>query len=380
MILQWFRISWQKLKAFLKKYRYPVLGMVAALAIAYYFCLPNPLFSDPICTVLVDRNGELLGARIAQDGQWRFPYQDSVPHKFETALLSFEDKRFYNHWGVDPLAIGRAAYLNIKSGSIVSGGSTISMQVIRLARKGQSRTFFEKAIEMVMATRLEFRYSKKEILNYYASHAPFGGNVVGLDAAAWKYYGRSANQLSWSEAATLAVLPNSPSLIHPGKNRHQLREKRNRLLDRLYELEEIDSITNYLAKLEALPDRPMPLPNLSPHLTEKVKKEQEAESSTKAVVQTTIDYEFQLRVNDVLKRHYQHLKQNGIHNGGALVVEVETGDVMAYVGNMPCETDEENGAVDVIPAPRSTGSILKPFLYAAMLQDGQLFPVWRVCP
>ncbi|MGB0521884.1 MAG: penicillin-binding protein 1C [Flammeovirgaceae bacterium] len=370
---RWPRKLLTRLFLLIKKYRYPFLGITFVLLIAYYFCLPNPLFSDPICTVLVDRQGDLLGARIAEDGQWRFPHQDSVPLKFEEAIIAFEDKRFYQHLGIDPFAILRAAHLNLKKGSIVSGGSTLSMQVIRLARKGQSRTFLEKIIEMIMATRLELRYSKKEILSYYAAYAPFGGNVVGLDAAAWKYYGRKANQLSWAEAATLAVLPNSPSLIHPGKNRHQLREKRNHLIDRLYELEKLDSTTAYLAKLEALPARPMPLPNVTPHLTERIKKAQKQDQN-KSVVHTTVDYNLQVRANGVIHRHYQHLKQNGIYNAGALVVEVETGDVLAYVGNTPTETEEENGAVDVVPAARSTGSILKPFLYASMIQDGQLLP------
>ena len=369
-----FKLKLSQLKAFFLKYRYLITAISFVLLLAYYFCLPNPLFKDPICTVLIDREGDLLGARIATDGQWRFPAQDSVPHKFEKAILTFEDKRFYTHWGVDPLAIARAAYLNIKNQSIVSGGSTLSMQVIRLARKGQSRTFLEKIIEMIMATRLEFSYSKKEILSFYASNAPFGGNVVGLDAAAWKYYGRNAHQLSWAEAATLAVLPNSPALIHPGKNRHRLRTKRNALLDKLAEIGEIDSTTAQLAKLEHLPDRPMPLPNIASHLTERAKQEQQAHSAGIGVIKTTLSYTIQNRVTSILSRHYQHLKQNGIHNGGALVLEVETGDVLAYVGNMPCDSEEENGAVDVIPAHRSTGSILKPLLYASMIHDGKLLP------
>lgn len=373
-MINWLQKRFSKLFAFLKKYRYYVLGLLTILSILYYFCLPNPLFSDPSCTVLVDRQGDLLGARIASDGQWRFPYQDSVPQKFEEAILAFEDKRFYSHFGVDPAAMLRATYLNLKNRSIVSGGSTISMQVIRLARKGKSRTFFEKFIEIIMATRLELRYRKSEILAFYASNAPFGGNVVGLEAAAWKYYGRSAQQLSWAEASTLAVLPNSPALIHPGRNRHQLREKRNKLIDRLQSLDKIDSTTAYLAKLEELPERPMALPNISPHLTERIKKQQNRQEGQKAIAQTTLDYNIQTRANAILGRHYQHLKQNGIYNAGALILEVETGDILAYVGNTPCESEEENGAVDVIPAARSTGSILKPFLYAAMIQDGKLLP------
>lgn len=215
----------RRFSCFVKKHKFKFGLVVFALLIWYYFCLPNPLFSDPVSTVLEDRNGALLGARIAKDGQWRFPKNDSVPEKFKQAIIAFEDKRFENHVGVDPLALMRAIYLNVKNTSVVSGGSTLTMQTVRLARKGKSRTIFEKFVEVILATRLEFRHSKSKILALYASNAPFGGNVVGLDAAAWKYYGRNPKELSWSESATLAVLPNAPALIHPGRNRYALKKK-----------------------------------------------------------------------------------------------------------------------------------------------------------
>src|SRR5687768_10050725 len=202
----------------------------------YFFSLPDPLFQDPYSTVLKDNRDNLLSATIAKDGQWRFPQVDSVPSKFAEALITYEDKRFYYHPGVDILSLGRAFKQNIVDGRVISGGSTITMQVIRLSRKGKSRTIFQKLIEIVLATRLELRYSKEEILGLYASHAPFGGNVVGLEAACWRYFGRDPQELSWGEAALLAVLPNAPSLIHPGKNREQLKTKRDWLVDKLVEV------------------------------------------------------------------------------------------------------------------------------------------------
>ena len=141
------------------------------------------------------------------------------------------------------------------AGKIVSGGSTLSMQVIRMARKGKPRSFFQKFIEIILATRLELKYSKQEILALHASNAPFGGNVVGIDAASWRYFGKSPKLLSWAEAATLAVLPNSPSLIHPGRNRDALLQKRNRLLDRLQKNGTINDLTCELAKEESLPQK-----------------------------------------------------------------------------------------------------------------------------
>ena len=184
--------------------------------IVYIFCLPRELFHVPYSTAVTDRNGDLLGARIASDGQWRFPPRTTTPEKMKQCLMMFEDRHFYYHWGVNPFATGRAAWQNLKNKRVVSGGSTLTMQTIRLARN-ESRTFGEKFIEMILATRLEFRASKEEILSMYVSHAPFGGNVVGLDAAAWRYFGHSAEDLSWAEAAMLAVLPNAPSMIHLSK-------------------------------------------------------------------------------------------------------------------------------------------------------------------
>ncbi len=160
---------------------YPKLSaLVAIVLIIYYFSLPSALFDDPYSTVLEDKRENLLSAAIASDGQWRFPEGVKVPDKFKEAVLLFEDKRFFYHPGVDPISLGRAIKQNISSGKIISGGSTISMQVIRLSRRNQSRTYFEKIIELILATRLELRYSKKEVLALYASHAPFGGNVVGI--------------------------------------------------------------------------------------------------------------------------------------------------------------------------------------------------------
>lgn len=363
------RKPWQK---FLWRHK-GKLGLLFIFCLWFAFFLPTSLFHDPVSTVMLDRNGNLLGARIAEDGQWRFPEPDSVPAKFATSLIAFEDKRFYAHPGVDPLAMARAIRLNLSSGGIVSGGSTLSMQVIRLSRKGKSRTFVEKFLEILLALRLEMRYSKAEILRLYAAHAPFGGNVVGLDAASWKYFGREAHKLSWSESAMLAVLPNAPSLIHPGKNRETLLLKRNRLLTRLQKSGIIDSTTAHLAMLENLPEKPLPIPSYAPHLLEKIHQENLAQHKV-AITQTTLKQNIQMQANAIIQRRSQHLQQNGIHNAAALILEVETGDVIAYVGNTSCESGENGCSVDLVTSLRSSGSILKPFLFASMLNDGELLP------
>jgi penicillin-binding protein 1C len=189
-----------------------------ALLLAFLLLLPSKLFKTPTSFVIEASNGNLLSAAIASDGQWRFPVADSVPVKFKDCIIAFEDKRFYSHFGIDFLAMSRAMRQNWKAKSVVSGGSTLTMQVIRLSRK-QKRTVWQKLLEVILALRLETKYSKEEIIGLYAANAPFGSNVVGLEAASWRYYGRNAKTLSWGEMATLAVLPNSPSLVHPGKTR-----------------------------------------------------------------------------------------------------------------------------------------------------------------
>lgn len=355
-----------------RKWLFPVYG----LALFWLFCLPRPLFHDPTSVVLEDRSGELLGAKIAGDGQWRFPAMDTLPsEKYEKALIAFEDKRFYRHPGVDPMALARAVRQNINGGKIISGGSTITMQVIRLARKDKPRNLYNKLIEAFMATRLEMSKSKRSILALYASYAPFGGNVVGLDAASWRYFGKSPRLLSWAEAATLAVLPNSPALIHPGKNRNILLKKRNQLLDRLLQQGIIDATTCRLAQEEPLPDNPHPLPREAPHLLDRAcGKYADPKAPGPARVHSTIEAGLQKQVNEIVRRRHGILVANGIHNMAVLVLDVSSGRVLAYVGNAPDAGAEHGEQVDVIIAPRSSGSILKPLLYALAIQDGRLLP------
>lgn len=345
------------------------------LGIWYFLALPNPLFNQPTCMVLEDKQHNLLGAKIAKDGQWRFPHQAEIPDKFVQAITQFEDRRFFYHPGVDPIGIGRAFLQNIRNQKVVSGGSTLSMQVIRLARRGKPRTISQKIIEIILATRLELGYSKAEILALYAANAPFGGNVVGLDAAAWRYYGKRPALLSWAEAATLAVLPNSPALIHPGRNRAALLAKRNRLLEQLFKNGNLDDLSLDLAKAETLPQKPIPLPRLAPHLLDRAYQSHFAKKQKNVSrLSTTIDPHIQKQTNRILAKHQEQLRGNGIYNAAAIIQEVESGNIIAYVGNVVGAGAEHNEQVDVIKAPRSTGSILKPFLYAATLQDGLIFP------
>lgn len=352
----------------LSVFRKVMLGILTLLVIGYIFCLPRQLFHVPYSTVVTDRNDELLGARIASDGQWRFPPRETTPEKIKQCLITFEDKHFYHHWGVNPLSVGRAIYQNTKHKRIISGGSTLTMQTIRLARN-ESRTFGEKIIEMIWATRLEFRASKEEILSMYVSHAPFGGNVVGLDAAAWRYFGHSAEDLSWAESAMLAVLPNAPAMIHLSKGRKMLLSKRNRLLKQLLEKKVIDLSTYELAVTEPLPDEPHPLPQTAPHLVSRFYKERNGQYT-----RSTIDRGMQTHIEDLAERWSNEFNRSDIRNLAILVIDIPANQVIAYCGNVHFDRKQGGNQVDVIQAPRSTGSILKPFLYYAMLQEGSLLP------
>jgi len=350
------------------KKRSIVFVLLAGLLVAYYFCLPRQLFTVSYATVVNDRSGELLGARIADDEQWRFPPCDTVPEKFKICLTQFEDRYFRYHWGVNPLAIGRAVFQNIRSRRIVSGGSTITMQLVRISRN-KDRTFFEKIYEAILATRVEFRYSKNKILALYASHAPFGGNVVGLDAAAWRYFGHSANQLSWAESATLAVLPNAPAMLHLSKNRDALREKRDRLLKRLHDEKIIDETSYELALTENLPGEPIPLPQIAPHYVSYMYQTHKGEQIT-----STIDKDLQIRVEDLLDAWHSEFMQQDIRNLAAIVIDVKTNNIIVYCGNVRFNEYNSGNQVDIIRSDRSTGSILKPFLYYAALQEGDILP------
>ena len=341
----------------------------STLLLLWVFCLPKDIFSGvSYSTVVTDRNGELLGARISRDEQWRFPPCDSLPEKFRKALIEFEDRDFYSHCGFSVRALARATVQNLRNGHVVSGGSTITMQVIRLSRR-QPRTIWQKMVEIFMATRLEAKYTKDEILRLYASHAPFGGNVVGINAAMWRYLGNYSNDISWAEAATLAVLQNAPSSIHPSKNREALLAKRNRLLKRLADKGDISQSDYQIAIEEPLMDKPHPMPQYAPHLVDWYNANNRGEQ-----IKTAIDINLQQRVEATATKWNQELRLSGAYDLAAVVIDVTTGEIVAYCGNADIEYKRAGQWVDIARSPRSSGSILKPILYAAALQEGEILP------
>ncbi len=346
---------------------FPVL-----LAVLYLFIpLPDPLFAPDYSTVVLDEEGRLLRVFLNGDQQWCFPPRNlSIPEPLEKAVLCFEDRHFYTHPGANPFSLLRALYQNISSGEIISGASTITMQVARLMRP-KERTYFNKALEILQALKIELHYSKQEILSLYLNHAPYGSNIIGYQAASLRYFQKIPEHLTWGEAATLAVLPNTPGLISPLADRDRLRTKRNRLLKALVDEETIDGETYRLALLEPVPNTSKPFRMIAPHLTQFLKDREAGKSAT---ITTTIRQELQQLIEALVKQHVADLKRRGIRNGAALVVETESGKVRGYAGSQDFFETDGQGQVDGVRAARSSGSLLKPFLYALCIDEGIVLP------
>ncbi|MBK8850816.1 MAG: penicillin-binding protein 1C [Saprospiraceae bacterium] len=342
---------------------------VGILVLCFVKYNPDRLFQQPLSTAVYDSDLQLLGARIAKDGQWRFGRSKDVPVKFIAALLTYEDQRFYQHPGIDARSLLASVYSQLGNSPVKRGGSTISMQVMRMGLNNQRRNLWSKLEEMAGAIFLEVSHSKVEILQYYLTNAPFGGNVVGVEAACWRYFNKPATDLSWAEAAMLAVLPNQPSMIHINKNRSGLLNKRNNLLLRLHTKGVLDTITYQLSVEEPLPEKPIPLPTYANHLVDHL-----TFSKNKSGIQlTSLSGDVQKFCTQIAQKYNDIYKEDQIDHLAILVLDNEKCHVVAYVGNAMASP------IDMIMAKRSSGSILKPLLYMSMLDEGQITP-WSLVP
>ena len=343
-----------------------VLGLMFVPS-AIYFSIPPPLTtpSTSYSSVLFSKEGELLDARVAKDFQWRFPkVKDTLPTAYRTSLVLFEDQYFRYHPGINPLAIVRAFGQNLESGKVISGGSTITMQLARMIQGNRARTYWRKISEIFLALRLELWLTKDEIIRAYASMAPFGGNVVGIEAAAWRYFSRPPESLSWAESAMLAVLPNAPSLLFPGKNMERLKAKRDALLQKLHAEDHIDSLTLVLSKAEAIPDKPLPLPGIASHFLDFLDKEFGAGQ----LIESYLPKYTQTRLETTINKHLSYLASHNIHNAALLVLDNTSQQVIGYVGN-GSKSRFQGAEVDIVQSQRSTGSLLKPFLFGLALEE-----------
>ena len=276
---------------------------------------------------------------------------------------------FEYHLGVNPISLFKAAYQNYKAKRIVRGGSTITMQTVRIALGNKSRTIIQKIKEILIAIKLELIFDKKNIFKLYANHAPFGGNIVGVNAASWRYFSRPLDKLSWAEIAMLAVLPNNPKSIFPGKNNNELIQKRDKLLEKLNAKGYFNDEDLVLYKAEQIPLKIHSLPNHAYHLLRRSIKEHPERNH----INSTLKYSLQRLVNDKVKRYSAQLSEKEIYNAAALVLDIKSGEVLSYVGNSNNLGDHAQ-YVDLINSLRSPGSLLKPILYASALDDGIILP------
>jgi len=348
------------------------LGVVAVTAGAFWIASLPPLpFADAkkVSTTILDRNGKLLRAFAMADGRWRLPaHARDVDPGYLNLLLNYEDRRFRSHIGVDPLAIGRAAFQLVTRGHIVSGGSTITMQVARLMEPRQERSVLAKLRQMVRAVQLERKLSKDEILDLYLTLAPFGGNLEGVRAASFAYFGKEPKRLSLAESALLVALPQSPEMRRLDRHPEVARAARDRVLSLMVADGRVSVDDAAQAKRESVPRLRKPMPLLAPHSTD----QSLAIMKDTPIIQLTLDSTIQAALEHLARD--RALAQGPDVSIGILAVDNETGDVLAHVGSSDYFDVKRAGQVDMTRAVRSPGSTLKPFIYGLAFEDGFVHP------
>lgn len=354
------RVNWKKCGA-----GAAVLLVVLALMDVFFpLNLPGQNGQQHFARIVVDETGRPLRAFADHNGVWRYQVElEDVSPLYIEALLNYEDRWFWSHPGINPMALLRAAYLNISNGRIVSGGSTLTMQVARLLHP-HKRTLTGKFKQVLRTAQLEWHLSKKEILTLYLNIAPFGGTLEGVQAASFTYLNKPSSELSHAEAALLAVLPQAPTRYRPDINQHAAQAARDKVLDRLVELDVWSKTVAEDAKIEQVYAYRAKQLQLAPLLSQRLLQKNKG----KGVIQTTIDGELQSALEDHLRSYIQRMPDKT--SAGILVVDNQTGAVKAYLGSADFADNQRFGHVDMVKATRSPGSTLKPFLYALALEDG----------
>ncbi len=347
-------------------------AFLAALGgVAWVYSLGRPPLGKDMETshVVLDREGRLLRAYATRDGRWRLPATErDVDPRFLKLLFAYEDKRFYEHDGVDLLALARASFQLIKQRHIVSGGSTLTMQVARLLEPREHRSFGAKLRQITRALELEHALTKGEILSLYLTLAPYGGNLEGIRAASLAYFGREPRKLSLAEAALLVALPQSPELRRPDRYPEAARAARDRVLDRAAAAGVVPRDEVAHAKSQDVPHQRKPLPVLAPHSADQVIGAEPG----RRIHRLTIDASLQKTLQDLARERAHAL---GPQISVAIVaVDNETGEVRARVGSADYFDERRAGQVDMTQALRSPGSTLKPFIYGMGFEDGLLHP------
>jgi penicillin-binding protein 1C len=344
-----------------------VAGGVAGLFQAFG---PAPLGRDlEVSTIVLDRNSKLLRAYLTSQGRWRLPAtREQVDPRFLDALLIYEDKRFFHHRGVDPLALMRAAYQLVTHSHIVSGGSTITMQVARLLEPRAKRSLHAKLRETVRALQLEWVLSKDEILGLYLTLAPYGGNLEGVRAASLAYFGKEPRRLTLGEVALLVALPQSPEVRRPDRSPEAARQARNRVLDRIAGHGLFSNAEIARAKEEPVPLARKAMPLLAPHAADQAM----GGSPKEHVLLLTIDGALQKGLEGLARDRAQALGPD--LSVAMVVVDNASGEVLARVASPDYFDERRAGQVDLTQAVRSPGSALKPFIYGLGFEDGFIHP------
>lgn len=348
--------------------------LVLALAIAGFLWLKRlgPIdvaIAHATSRIVVDRDGRLLRPFTTADGLWRLPVDlDQVDKRFIAMLEAYEDRRFDHHWGVDPLATLRAAGQMLRSGRIVSGGSTITMQLARLLEPREERSFTAKLRQMLRAIELEQRFTKREILTLYLTLAPYGGNIEGLRAASLAYFGKEPRRLGIGEAALLVALPQAPEARRPDRAPITAKVARDRVLERLARVGALPAADVTLAKAEPVPTARRPVPMLAAHLAERLV----AADATSPIIRATIDGRLQATLEALLRDRLLGL--NARLSGAIIVVDNATSEIRAHVASAGYLDNARRGWVDMTTALRSPGSALKPFVYGIAFEQGLAHP------
>ncbi|MBI4559867.1 MAG: penicillin-binding protein 1C [Candidatus Hydrogenedentes bacterium] len=344
-----------------------VVGTVACLAVLFWPMEVQPYLQTNASGEMLDRSGRLMYAFLNRDDQWCFPRElDAISPYLIQATIAAEDQRFYQHRGVDPLAVTRAAWQNVSERTVVSGASTITMQVVKRAR-GPSRSLWNKLCQAVQAVRLERRVTKDQILRSYLNGAPYGLNLVGCEAASRRYFGKSAKELSLSEAALLAAMPKAPSMFTPLKHPELALARRNYVLRRMRDEGAISQDEFGRATADPLGSAWHDHPTLAPHLAMRLRRNAGPDPA-----RTTLDFDLQARAEQFVCEAVASF--NGkVGNAAGIVVDVPTASVLARVGSANFDDAEHGGQVDACRAARSPGSALKPFTYALAIERNCLY-------
>ena len=373
----------------------PLIGITLFLFLNWRFPLPTERLHPPTSRIVLDRNGEWLRAFLATDGTWRLPTPTSesekidpelpehtqnksrIPSLLHQAILTSEDRWFYYHYGINPVSLFTALYDNLKAGEVVRGGSTITMQLARLMEP-KARNVPNKLIEMFRALQLERTYSKSEILRFYFTLLPYGGNIVGAETAARFYFNKPLYALSLGEAALLAAIPNSPERLRPDRFTENARHARNKVLNRLLNRKQITTEQWQEALQEPIPTHRAPLPFKAPHLSRMLVKR--VPPARDGRIYTTIDLKVQETARRILREYLASdipVNLRGAHNtttGAIIVLDTESRHVLAMVGSHDFFDTPASGQINGSLASRSPGSALKPFVYAMAIEEGLVTP------